>query len=68
LAVILISAHHDEETRQRALNQGTTGFSTNHLMRLSYWEKSSGPLANLRWVKSGPAPFSKERQRWLFPD
>ena len=26
LAVILISAHHDEETRQRALNQGAAGF------------------------------------------
>jgi FixJ family two-component response regulator len=26
LAVILISAHHDEEVRQRALNQGAAGF------------------------------------------
>lgn len=26
LAVILISAHYDEETRQRALDQGATGF------------------------------------------
>ena len=26
LAVILISAHHDEETRQRALKQGAAGF------------------------------------------
>ncbi len=26
LAVILISAHNDEETRQRALDQGATGF------------------------------------------
>ena len=26
LSVILISAHHDEETRQRALRQGAAGF------------------------------------------
>lgn len=26
LAVILISAHHDEETRRRALDQGAAGF------------------------------------------